>query len=290
MTYLILSIVFSSMFVLAFKYFQKYNINNFHAAVVNYLFAALIGFILNNGEADVLKIYTQDWALVAFILGFMFICMIDLIAITAQKIGVSTATVAIKTSLIIPVGVAVYLYNEQIGPLKALGILLAVISVFLVTKKESSAAPGERNKALYLLPVILFIASGITDSLIKYAQSGLVPTETFGIFISTLFAVAGFLGTLVVFYQVLIRKQAFESRSIAGGLLLGIVNYGTLYFLMKTLETKSMQASVIFPANNMGIVICSSVAAALLFKEKISRTNWIGILIALIAISLIAFA
>jgi uncharacterized membrane protein len=39
----------------------------------------------------------------------------------------------------------------------------------------------------------------------------------------------------------------------------------------------------------MGIVLFSSVMAALLFKERLSIINWIGILLAVGAIALIAF-
>jgi uncharacterized membrane protein len=49
------------------------------------------------------------------------------------------------------------------------------------------------------------------------------------------------------------------------------------------------QSSAIIPINNMGIVLFSSLAAFVLFKEKLSLINWMGILLAIGAIALIAF-
>jgi len=40
----------------------------------------------------------------------------------------------------------------------------------------------------------------------------------------------------------------------------------------------------------MGIVALSAIAALLIFKEKFSKTNWLGILLSLGAIALIAFS
>ena len=39
----------------------------------------------------------------------------------------------------------------------------------------------------------------------------------------------------------------------------------------------------------MGIVLFSAVAAWLLFKEKLSLINWVGIVLSIVAIALIAF-
>lgn len=290
MIYLILSIIASSFLVLAFKYFEKYKIDNFHAAVVNYIVASTMGFLLNLDGIGIQEIYKQEWIFIAIILGVIFICMINIIALTTQRNGVSVATVATKTSLIIPVSLAVLLYGDQINIFKVAGIILALLSVFMVSKKVQTPNTTEDLRKEYLLPGILFITSGITDSLINFAQAKYVRPFDFGSFISTLFAVAASIGIIVVLYQVFVQHKKFQLKSIVGGVILGIINYGTLFFLMKTLENKSFESSAIFPVNNMGIVIFSAICALILFKEKISKTNWIGIFISILAIALIAFS
>lgn len=288
MIYLILSIVVSSFFVLSFKYFERYKIDNFHAAAVNYIVAAVIGLIINHDRVDIVSMHQQEWTPIAYILGFTFICMINVIAVTTQKNGISVASVATKTSLIIPVSLGFFLYNDQPGILKIGGIVLALVSVFLVSKKEEAA--GSSQKKQYLLPVILFFATGSADSLVKYAQVTCVKPEETGLFITTLFAVAGLIGIIVVGFQVFFQRKKFQARSLVGGLCLGVINYGTMYFLIKALETKSFESSFVFPVNNMGIVIFSALCGYIIFKEKISKINMLGVLISIVAISLIAFS
>ena len=41
---------------------------------------------------------------------------------------------------------------------------------------------------------------------------------------------------------------------------------------------------------NMGIIICSAIGGIILFKEQLSKSNWGGIFLALIAISMITFS
>jgi len=50
-----------------------------------------------------------------------------------------------------------------------------------------------------------------------------------------------------------------------------------------------LQSSVLYPINNMGIVGISALFGILIFKEKINLINFIGILLAIAAIALIAF-
>ena len=60
----------------------------------------------------------------------MFICLFNIIGITAQKNGVAVASVANKLSLIIPVVLSVYLYNEQLSILKIIAVGIALVAVF----------------------------------------------------------------------------------------------------------------------------------------------------------------
>jgi drug/metabolite transporter (DMT)-like permease len=290
MIYLLLSIISSSFLVLTFKYFERYKIDNFQGAVFNYIVAASLGFGLNYKAVQADHIFSQSWVPYAVFMGLLFISMINIIAITTQRNGVSVATVATKTSLIIPVYLAIYLYNEQMNILKISGIALAVCAVFMVSKKEKSSNPTVKIKYPYLLPGILFIATGIADTVIKFVQAKHAQPHEFGIFISMLFAVAAIAGSLVVAYQIIFQHKKVYLRNFVGGLILGCINYGTLYFLMKTLDRTSFGSAVVFPVNNMGVVIFSAIVAAVVFKEKMSPLNKTGILVAVLAIALITFS
>jgi multidrug transporter EmrE-like cation transporter len=71
------------------------------------------------------------------------------------------------------------------------------------------------------------------------------------------------------------------------GLILGLVNYGSIYFLLRILGSGLIDRSAAIPANNMGVVALSAVVGVALFKEKLSAKKLWGILLALVAIALL---
>ena len=58
---------------------------------------------------------------------------------------------------------------------------------------------------------------------------------------------------------------------------------------MQYLQQSPWQSSASIPVNNMGIVLFSTLVAWLLFKEALSKINWLGIALAMVAIYFIAF-
>jgi len=287
MTYLVLSVISATCLVLIFKLFEKFKIDTFQAIVVNYVIAAGLGFFLDDSSISIGAIPHQSWFFNAVIIGIVFISLFNIIAITAQKIGIAIASVASKMSLIIPVVFAVYLYGDSMPLIKIAGIVLALAGVYLTFRSVESK--GETfNTKLIVFPIIVFISSGLLDTLFKYTEHHYLADNDLNIFISSLFSIAAVAGIIVIIPLLLRSKMHIQSKNIIGGIVLGIPNYGSVFFLLKTLEIENFESSVIFPVNNMGIVGLSAIAAFLFFKEKLTMINWIGIALSIIAIAMIA--
>ena len=60
-------------------------------------------------------------------------------------------------------------------------------------------------------------------------------------------------------------------------------------FLLKAFKT-DIESSTLFTINNVGIVILTTVFALLIFKEKLIKKNWVGIVLAVVSILLVSFA
>lgn len=288
--YLLLAIVLTSSLILLFRVFERFNVEIPHAIVINYLVAASMGYINYEGELSPEGLTGQPGLWVAVTLGFLFISIFNMIAITTKKMGVSVASVANKMSVIIPVAAAIYMYDESLTAVKVFGIILALMAVYLTSQKKGDDASDKPSVISYLfLPVIVFVGSGLIDLLINYAQKKYLAGQAPDLFISSAFTIAGSTGVLMVLYQVFVMKRKFTGKSIVAGIILGIPNYMSIYFLMKTLETSSLQSSVIFPVVNIGIVLFSVSCARIFFKERLSKINVLGIVISLLAIALVAW-
>jgi drug/metabolite transporter (DMT)-like permease len=291
MIYLFLSIFCNALLFIILKYFERFRINNLQAIVINYLCACALGLLNNSCPLPFSSVPAAPWAPVAVVLGGMFIVVFLLIAKTAQEISVSAATVANKMSVIIPVTIAIIFYHNSFGLLKLIGIATALAAVFMASRKETEAGSiKEKSRMLILLPVIVFLGSGTADAFVNYAQEKLVPKEETSLFVASFFAVAGTIGICWITVRSVIRKERITFRSILGGIILGIPNYFSIYFMIKALNTHLFESSVLYPLNNMGIVLLSAAGGLLLLKEKLSPVNIAGVLLSIFSIALIAFS
>jgi drug/metabolite transporter (DMT)-like permease len=285
--YLLLSITASTLLFIIFKLFNVYKINTFQAIVVNYAVACICGVLSYDSDINTNEIINSEWFYGAIGLGFLFITVFNLMALTAQKNGLSVASVASKMSVIIPIIFGIYVYNESAGFQKIIGIILALVAVYLASVKSKTTINFKKNLAL---PLLVFIGSGIIDTSIKYLETTYVPDNGIPIFSATIFSFAFTIGIIIVIYKMIRKQFQFDAKSILGGIALGIVNYYSIFFLLKALNMEGNESSTLFTINNVGIVMLSTLVGLLVFKEHISRKNWIGIGLAIIAIILVTFA
>lgn len=277
MWYLLFSILCSSAIFIVFKVFENYKINTFQAIIVNYFTAFTIGITTHKNEINYLDIPNKPWFFGALLLASLFIIVFNLMAITSQKNGVSVAAVAGKMAVIIPVVFGILLYNEQVSLIKIVGVLIGLCAVYLITLKENV------KKGTLIFPLLLFFGAGIIDTLIKYIQSNYVNSNETNLFSGVLFGIAGVLGVIVY----CIKPKAIKLKNIISGIALGIINYYSIYYILKALENKNMQSAIVFSINNISIVAICTLLGLFVFKEKLTPKNWLGIGIAIISILLI---
>jgi multidrug transporter EmrE-like cation transporter len=95
-------------------------------------------------------------------------------------------------------------------------------------------------------------------------------------------------GASFLLIQIAQGKTRFTWTNALWGLALGLPNYFSMYYLLKTLEV--YQGSSIFPVNNIGIVATSTLVAYVFFKEALSRLKLIGLGLAIVAIILMSLS
>jgi len=260
-------------------------LDTFRIIIINYFAAAFLGF--GFGGLPEKNDLGSGWLHMAIIIGILFIVMFFVIALSTQKAGIAVTSVASKMSVVIPIIFSLFYFNEQINAPKITGIFLAVLSVFMTTYNRDKA----RKKGIYvvLLPVVLFLGAGLIDSLIKYTQEVHIAGQSTIIFSSVLFSISALTGLIFSFF----RKDRWETKKIIqtaiAGLILGVVNFGSLYGLIMALESKIFDSSIIFGINNMGIVVLSVVIALLFFGEKLSLLNKAGIVLSIITIIFLSY-
>lgn len=289
MHFLLLCILSSTAIFVTFKILHRLRIPAFPVIVINYLAATLLGFLIHRGDTALSSLSRAPWLPISMIIGILFILMFFLVAFSTRKAGLSVTTVASKMSVIFPIAFSLIIDpGDQLSLLKAIAIATALAGVLLTVYKPDGEQP---DRGVIFIPLLLFVGMGLVDSLVKLAQQSYVDDPETAIFSAILFLNAFITGLLVaIFYR---RYWAhFLKTSIWGwGLLLGCVNFGSIYFLVRALHHtfpsgKHMDGSVIFGANNISIVALSVLVGLLIFREKLRPVNWIGVLLSALALLL----
>jgi uncharacterized membrane protein len=284
--FLILSILFATGLFVIFKYFGIYKIDVLKAIFVNYIVAFSMGFFFAERQIPISEIYLEPWFSGALFLGALFVSIFFVMAMTAQKNGVSVTSIAGKMSVVVPVIFGIMLYNESVTFLKIVGIIMALIAVYLSSVKEEKS---EKNGTL-LLPILLFIGSGTIDTLLKYIQENYVADEDVSIFSGSLFGIAGVFAFLILVIKTIKKRASFGYKNIIAGIILGVPNYYSIIFLIRALQNKNFESSTLFTINNVAIVVVSTLVGLFFFKEKFSIKNKVGVVMAILGIVLVTIA
>ncbi len=282
---LALCVLFSSSLFVIFKLFSKYKIQTLYAIICNYVVACLFSTLFYEGKITVNDLTEKPWFLGTMALGILFIVVFIITAKTSQKIGVSVASVASKMSLIIPVIAGVLIYKEVLGPIKIIGIVLSLVAVYFASIKNRTLTVKMET---IILPLLLFLGSGMVDTSIKYLQATYMEKEDYPLFSATVFGAAGFIGLIFILLKSFREPLRPNLRNVLGGLVLGIVNYFSIYFLLRALENDFINSASIFTLNHVATVLLSTIFGIVLFKESLSKKNWFGIGLAVISIILVA--
>jgi drug/metabolite transporter (DMT)-like permease len=223
-------------------------------------------------------------------MGCCFISLFNLAAYVVNQMGVAIATVAYKLSLVIPFVFSLYLYKEHSTLLKIGGVVLALVAVWFTTRPNRNELKGKPVSWLvWMMPLLLFVGSGLLDAMIKYVEQLYINPANQDTYLIMAFCVAATVGWLILLYLFITGRQQFSYKAILAGIGIGIPNYFSIWCLMGALKGYTGNSSAIIPINNMGIVLVNALVAWLVFKEKLSLINWLGIVLSLGAIALIAF-
>ncbi|WP_378187203.1 EamA family transporter [Aquimarina sp. W85] len=288
MIYLLLSIFASTLIFIVFKLFTIYNINTTQAIVFNYIFACTSGVLAYDKAIELPALPNQEWFIGALLLGLVFILIFNCMAITTQINGLSVAAVASKMSVAIPIVFGIIVYHETTGVYKITGIIVALFAVYFTSIKKSTGIRIQKENIIF--PILVFIGSGFIDTTLKYMELHYVSKNDVPVFSATIFGSAAVLGIISLIYQAIRKKLRIEFKNIVGGIALGIPNYGSIYFLIQALRSQNLDSSTVFTINNVAILLVTTLTGIILFKEKLLVKNWIGIILAIVSILLVAFS
>ncbi len=285
MIFLLLAILCSAGLPLLFRAFDDWRVNLFWAIPVNYFACIVVGTIFAPAPADVSALLSQPWSFLAMLQGFILAVNFYLLAYTAQRAGVSVAVLASRLSVAIPAILAFLLYGDSFNAVKTVGLAAALSSLYLCTATGQDFGVT-RAWLRRLLPILVFFMFGCHFTLLKFTQARYLDSSSYHVYVTTSFCFALLTSVAIGLAKIRTRVGVRSGDLIAGGVL-GLINYGAIYFLVKVLSLEGWQSSQLFPIYSVGVVSVSSLLAMILFKERLSRLKTFGLVIGLMAVALL---
>jgi drug/metabolite transporter (DMT)-like permease len=274
---LIISIACSVAVSVLLKLARKQQVHIDQAIAVNYVVAATLTVaLLGARPSSVLVATTPWWILVA--LGILLPTIFLAMAGAVRHAGIVLSDAAQRLSLFIPLIASFLLFGEALSGMKLAGIGTALLALLCLLYKPAGgqAQATERGKAIGFL-LAVWVGYGTIDILFKQmAKSGAVFSGS----LLAAFVLAG----IVMFGYLVIRRTKWSARSLAAGLVLGLLNFSNIYFYIRAHQVFPENPTLVFSAMNIGVISLGTLVGAGLFKEKLSWVNALGIALAIGAI------
>ncbi|QSW88505.1 DMT family transporter [Flavobacterium endoglycinae] len=275
MLFLILSVLCSVTVGVIFKITRKYNSNPIQIVAFNYVTAILLCYFtfkpdLNEVHAD------APWNIYIAI-GVLLPILFLILAASIKHMGIVKTDAAQRLSLFIPILAAWLVFKEEFNTYKVIGLIIGFTALLFILRKKTS---NEENKWIY--PAAVLLGFGIIDILFK--QIALYTTLPYTTSLFIVFDISLAVALFIVVYDVAFKKVKLDYKNLLFGALVGIFNFGNILFYLKAHKAFSENPSTVFAGMNMGVIILGSLVGLLFFKEKLSKTNLIGLILALISI------
>ena len=278
MLYILLTILCSSSIALILKYNAARKNQPVVMLMGNYFIASIISaimiFIKGNAE------YSNEALLYGLILGPLFIGSFFIFAKAVEFAGTALATVSSRLSVVIPVFLVVVFFGEIPNTQIYLGFSLTILTIilFYLSLNHENSGVDDKKKYLFLIGVLLFI--GVNDFSMKFFQLLRTSGEE-SFFVYMIFTTAFIVGIAVIFK----RKIKIEKSEFLTGIVLGIPNYFSTVFLLAALST--LPAMIVYPVINIGVIMVTTLAAYIIFKEKLNYFGIAALILGTVAIILL---
>lgn len=275
MLFLILSVICSVTVGVIFKIARTYKTPSAQIVACNYVFALALCYLFFSPDLTVLDSFSPWKILIP--LGFLMPVVFLFLAASIKHMGIAKTDVAQRLSLIISIIGASLFFGEQFSGLKLTTLMFGFPAIILILDK-----PNENKESKWIYPALVLFGFGVIDLLFK--QIALTSSLPFTTSLFVLFSISLVIMVLINGYEILFANTKMDLKSIIFGGLVGIFNFGNIFFYLKAHQAFAQNPSTVFAGMNMGVIMIGSLVGIFVFKEKVTKLNLIGLLLALFAV------
>ncbi|MDM1296652.1 EamA/RhaT family transporter [Sphingobacterium sp. N143] len=288
MIFVLLSVICSVTVAVLLKLAKQNDVEAKQIIVWNYPVAVALTYFMLQPELNDI-----DWGALPFllygVLALLLPSMFIFIALSIRYSGLVKTEVAQRLSLFIPLLAAFFLFHEKWQANKMLGIGVGVLAIIcsIGWQKSRKAAKDSGARTMALYPLVVFIGMGVIDILFKQVALHVTVPYVSSMFI--IFVMAMLAALLFMFYFIIVEKQVFSIKAIGYGAVLGAFNFCNILFYMKAHRALPENPSIVFTGMNIGVISLGALVGVLFFRERLSRLNYLGIVLSIVSVLIIAY-
>ena len=156
-----------------------------------------------------------------------------------------------------------------------MGFLTALAAIVLINSEKDSTVMGSKAGLILLL-----IGGGSGDAMSKVFEE--LGDKT----LSDQFLFYTFIAALTLCILLMLAKRQRPGKAeIFWGLLIGIPNFFSAKFLLRSLE--DVAAVIVYPTYSVATMLVITLAGVLFFREKLGKRQWAALGIILVALVLL---
>lgn len=283
MIYLLFSVICSVTVGVLLKLAKRYQINITQAITWNYLFAILLSLICFKPNFNGLSL--NSITPIYYLLGLLLPTLFFALGLSVRKAGLARTDIAQRLSLLISLSAAYLLFNESFDRYKEVAVVFGFLAIIFTMYRKSDRMTSKKSW-FYLL--LVFLGFGAVDILFKMVSQITVIPYTTSLFI--IYTIAFLIALLYLCYLLMTKKTKLQLINFFCGCILGIFNFGNILFYLEAHRSMSNNPSTVFAAMNMGVIVAGTLIGVFIFKEKLTKWNYAGLVLAIAAIVLITLS
>lgn len=281
MLFLILSIICSVLVGVLLKIARRFEGNSIQIVTFNYAFALMLCYFVFSPNFDLLTV-DAPWT-IYIPLGILLPTIFLVLAAAIKQAGIVKTDAAQRLSLFIPILAAWLLFKEDFSAFKIAALCIGFPALICILSKPESV-----KQANWQYPALVLIGYGVIDILFKQIAIQTNLPYTTSLFV--VFALAFGIMIGVCLYDLFNKKSLFHFKNVILGGLIGLLNFGNILFYLKAHQIFADNPSTVFAGMNLGVIVLGSLVGIIFFKEKLSKINYLGLILALVAIVFIVLS
>lgn len=276
MVYLLLAILCGALISVLMRLSTEKVTGSIGMLAINYLMCTVLAVLYTGGQsASGGLMGLSGTVCMGLFNGFLYLSGFVLLQANIRKNGVVLASTFQKLGLLVPMVLSVCLFGEVPALWQIVGFGLALVAIVLVNTGGEKSQAGIKGGLILLL-----LLCGGADAMSKVFEELGEPRWS-EYFLLITFGTA----TLLCFALMFSKKERLGKWELLFGVILGVPNYFSARFLLRALD--HVAAVVVYPTFSVGVILAVTAAGVCMFKERLSKRQWIAVAIILAALILL---